>query len=113
MLLAKLSATMIHNPPFGQREQPRTQPPRSGPGWEVSSWEEDSGTFFLYAVLCDCVQFYPPDKRLSVYGIVGLWLFEDGMIIKCITHVGVPLFLRPGRKIVFICSVVICRQMER
>ena len=45
-----------------------------------------------------------PSWRLSMYGIVGIWLSQDGMKINCIIHIEVPLFLQlPGQLYHSVC----------
>lgn len=48
-------------------------------GLVLPSGEEEPTTHFIYYIICDCVQFDDTLMMVSMYGIFGIWLSQDGM----------------------------------
>lgn len=48
-------------------------------GLVIPSGEVKPTAHFIYYIICDCVQFADTLMMVSMYGIFGIWLSQDGM----------------------------------
>lgn len=48
-------------------------------GLVLPSGGEKPTAHFIYYIICDCVQFADTLMMVSMYGIFGIWLSQDGM----------------------------------
>lgn len=48
-------------------------------GWFFLQKKQKPTTHFIYYIICDCVQFADTLMMVSMYGVFGIWLTQDGM----------------------------------
>lgn len=48
-------------------------------GWFFLQEKKKPTAHFIYYIICDCVQFADTLMMVSMYGIFGIWLSQDGM----------------------------------